>query len=115
MLQVIRVFGANVADKPHLIVDVTIVHEFHGAACDDVGRRAQRFVSKYRLGKKLKRFFPGYGVATGTVTKYHLDHDAYQIEYVDGHIDILPFNDVLKLIPKAWTNPQAYLADVTVI
>ena len=66
------------------------------------------------IGKKLKRYFPGYGGATGTVTKYHLDHDAYQIEYSDGHIDILPFNDVLKLIPKAWNGPQALFADIPV-
>ena len=28
----------NVADKAHLIIDVVMVHEFHGA-CDDIGRQ----------------------------------------------------------------------------
>jgi len=54
----------NVADKAHLIIDVVMVHEFHGA-CDDIGRHgalrhaqnpdrvlidaAKRKVSSYRL------------------------------------------------------------------
>ena len=28
----------NVADKAHLIIDVVMVHEFHGV-CDDIGRQ----------------------------------------------------------------------------
>ena len=66
------------------------------------------------IGKKLKKYFAGFGGAIGTVTKYHLDHDAYQLEYSDGHIDIIPFNDVLKLLPKAWSNPQAHYAHIAV-
>ena len=56
------------------------------------------------IGKKLKKYFAGFGGAIGTVTKYHLEHDAYQLEYSDGHVDIIPFHDVLKLLPKAWSN-----------
>ena len=41
-------------------------------------------------------------------------HDAYQLEYSDGHIDIISFNDVLKLLPKAWSNPQAHYAHIAV-
>ena len=33
----LEVRDANVADKAHLILDVVMVHEFHGA-CDDIGR-----------------------------------------------------------------------------
>ena len=66
------------------------------------------------IGKKLKKYFAGFGGAIGTVTKYHLDHDAYQFEYSDGHIDIIPFNDVLKLLPKAWSNPQVHFAHIEV-
>ena len=66
------------------------------------------------IGKKLKKYFAGFGGAIGTVTKYHLDHDDYQLEYSDGHIDIIPFNDVLKLLPKAWSNPQAHYAHIAV-
>ena len=66
------------------------------------------------IGKKLKKFFPGFGGALGTVTKYILEHDAYELHYADGHVDIIQFNDILKLIPKAWSNPQAHLAEETV-
>jgi len=60
----LEVRDANVADKAHLIIDVSMVHRFHGA-CDDIGRHgaprhaqnpdrvltdaAKRKVSKYRL------------------------------------------------------------------
>ena len=33
----LEIRDANVADKAHLIIDVAMVHEFHGA-CDDIGR-----------------------------------------------------------------------------
>jgi len=65
------------------------------------------------IGKKIKKYFPGFGGAIGTVTKYILEHDAYELHYVDGHIDIIQFNDILKLIPKAWSH-QAHLAEETV-
>ena len=42
----------------------------------------------------------------GTVTDYLLDHDAYRIEYTDGHVDVIPFNDILKLLPKSWSKPR---------
>ena len=66
------------------------------------------------IGKKLKKFFPGFGGAIGTVTKHILEHDAYELYYADGHVDIIQFNDILKLIPKTWSNPQAHLAEETV-
>ena len=46
--------------------------------------------------------------------KYILEHDAYELHYADGHVDIIQFIDILKLIPKAWSNPQAHLAKETV-
>ena len=53
------------------------------------------------IGKKLKKYFAGFGGAIGTVTDYLLDHDAYRLEYSDGHVDIIPFDDILKLLPKS--------------
>jgi hypothetical protein len=52
------------------------------------------------IGKKLKKYFSGFGGAIGTVTDYLLEHYAYRLEYTDGHVDIIPFADVLKLLPK---------------
>ena len=39
------------------------------------------------IGKKLKKYFSGFGGAIGTVTDYLLEHDAYRLEYSDGHVD----------------------------
>ena len=58
------------------------------------------------IGKKLKKYFSGFGGAIGTVTDYLLDHDAYRFEYSDGHVDIIPFDDILKLLPKSWSKPR---------
>ena len=58
------------------------------------------------IGKKLKKYFSGFGGAIGTVTDYLLDHDAYRLEYSDGHVDIIPFSDILKLLPKTWSKPR---------
>jgi hypothetical protein len=56
--------------------------------------------------RKLKKYFSGFGGALGTVTDYLLDHDAYRLEYTDGHVDVIPFNDILKLLPKSWSKPR---------
>jgi hypothetical protein len=58
------------------------------------------------IGTKLKKYFSGFGGAIGTVTDYLLDHDAYRLEYSDGHVDIIPFSDTLKLLPKTWSKPR---------
>ena len=58
------------------------------------------------IGKKLKKYFSGFGGAIGTVTDYLLEHDAYRLEYSDGHVVIIPFGDILKLLPKAWSKPR---------
>jgi hypothetical protein len=58
------------------------------------------------IGKKLKKYFSGFGGAIVTVTDYLLDHDAYRLEYSDGHVDIIPFGDIPKLLPKAWSKPR---------
>jgi hypothetical protein len=42
------------------------------------------------IGKKLRKYFSGFGGAIGTVTDYLLEHDAYRLEYTDGHVDIIP-------------------------
>jgi hypothetical protein len=58
------------------------------------------------IGKRLKKYFSGFGGAIGTVTDYLLEHDAYRLEYSDGHVVIIPFGDILKLLPKAWSKPR---------
>ena len=37
-----------------------------------------------------------------------MDHDAYRLEYSDGHVDvdIIPFDDILKPLPKSWSKPR---------
>ena len=42
----------------------------------------------------------------GTVTDYLLDHDACRLEYSDGHVDIIPFDDILKLLPCSCRNKR---------
>lgn len=59
------------------------------------------------IGKKLKKYFSGFGGAIGNVTEYSLEHDAYRLEYSDGHVEMIPFVDILKLLPKSWSKPKA--------
>lgn len=59
------------------------------------------------IGRTLQRHFPGYGGAKGLVTKYILDKDVYEIEYADGHVEHLQFEDALTLIPKSWAKGQS--------
>jgi hypothetical protein len=65
-----------------------------------------RVTKSLLIGKKLRKYFSGFGGAIGTVTDYILDHDAYRLEYSDGHVDIIPFSDILKLLPKTWSKPR---------
>ena len=58
------------------------------------------------IGERLKRYFAGYGGAIGTVTRYILEQDAYELQYSDGHVDIILFEDILALIPKSWAQRQ---------
>ena len=44
----------------------------------------------------------------GTVTDYLLDHDACRLEYSDGHVDIIPFDDILKLLAETKDSPRPY-------
>jgi hypothetical protein len=46
------------------------------------------------IGKKLKKYFSGFGGAIGTVNNYLLEHDSNRLKYSDGHVDIIPFADV---------------------
>ena len=58
------------------------------------------------IGERLKCYFAGYGGAIGTVTRYILEQDAYELQYSDRHVDIIPFEDILVLIPKLWAQRQ---------
>jgi hypothetical protein len=60
------------------------------------------------IGKKLKKYFSGFGGAIGTVTEYLLEHDAYRLEYSDGHVNIIPFADeAAALIAHITSNSAA--------
>jgi hypothetical protein len=37
-----------------------------------------------------------------------LDHDACHLEYSDGHVDIIPFDDILKLLAETKDSPRPY-------
>ncbi len=65
-----------------------------------------RVIKSLLIGKKLKKYFLGFGGAIGTVTDYILEHDAYRLEYSDGHVDIIPFNYILKLLPCSCRNKR---------
>jgi hypothetical protein len=54
------------------------------------------------IGKKLKKYFSGFGGTLGTVTGYLLDHNTYPLKNTDGHVDIIPFSNISKHIPKSW-------------
>ena len=63
-----------------------------------------------RVNKSLlignKKYFSGLGGALWTVTDNLLDHDAYRLEYSDGHVDMISFDDILKLLSKSWSKPR---------
>ena len=67
------------------------------------------------IGRTLQRFFPGHGGAKGLVTKYILDKDVYEVEYSDGHVEHLQFEDALTLIPKSWAKAQSKPSAVEVL
>jgi hypothetical protein len=46
------------------------------------------------IGQRLKCYFAGYGGTSGTVTRYILELDAYELQYSDGHVDIILLWDV---------------------
>ncbi len=75
----------------------------HARNIDEPALRANKTL---RIGERLKRQFAGYGGAIGTVTRYILEQDAYELQYSDGHVDIIPFEDILVLIPKSWAQRQ---------
>jgi hypothetical protein len=55
------------------------------------------------IGRKIKRFFPGFGGSWGLVEAYDVDEDRYRLRFgVDGYTEKLLFEDVLKLLPKSW-------------
>ena len=54
------------------------------------------------VGRKLKRMFEGIGGATGTVQHYDSQRNEYHLTYADGWEEDLPFEDVLRLLPKSW-------------
>ena len=59
------------------------------------------------IGRSLLRYFPSHGGAKGKVTKYISDKDVYQLEYSDGWIEHITFDDALQLLPKSWKRKVA--------
>ena len=59
------------------------------------------------IGRTLLRYFPSHGGAKGLVTKYIIDKDVYQLEYSDGWIEHITFDDALLLLPKSWKRKVA--------
>ena len=58
------------------------------------------------IGERLKRYFAGYGGAIGTVTRYILEQDSYELQYSDDYVDLIPFEGILVIIPKSWAQRQ---------
>ena len=58
------------------------------------------------VGRSLTRHFPNLGGFKGLVTKFILDKNVYELEYSDGWIEHITFEDALRLIPKAWAKGQ---------
>jgi hypothetical protein len=69
----------------------------HACNIDETALRANKTLL---TGERLKRYFAGYGGAIGTVTRYILEQDACELQYSDGHVDIILFEDILALIPN---------------
>ena len=59
------------------------------------------------IGRKLLRYFPHHGGAKGLVTKYISDKDVYELEYSDGWIEQITFDDIVTLLPKSWKRAEA--------
>ena len=65
--------------------------------------RTRKSISKKALvGKKVKRFFPHYGGALGTIRSYTPSNDTYHLTYSDGHSENIGFHDLRKLLPKSY-------------
>ena len=52
--------------------------------------------------RKMKRFFPGYGGAFATISKYDAEKKTYFCEYADGYTEWLSLDDVLIFLPQSW-------------
>ena len=59
------------------------------------------------IGRKLLRYFPHHGGAKGLVTKYISDKDVYELEYSDGWIEQITFDDIVTLLPNSWKRAEA--------
>ena len=54
------------------------------------------------LGRRLMRHFPDHGGAWGCIKSYDSKADTYHLTYADGWEEQLPFDDLLRLLPKSW-------------
>lgn len=59
------------------------------------------------LGRKVHRFFPGFGGIFGVVKRYHARREVYEIEFTDGSTEHLPYDDILLLLRKSKRRRQA--------
>jgi hypothetical protein len=96
--------SSNSISKRSKVFDKASTDKLHSAPI--ITTDTLRVNKSLLIGKKLKKYFKGFGGALGTVIDYLLDHDTYRLEYSNGHVDIISFNDFLKLLPKSWSNPR---------
>ena len=74
---------------------------------DEITEKDLRANKTLLIGRKIKRFFPGFGGSWGMVEGYDVAKDVYKLRYgIDGYTEKLAFEDVLKLLPKSWFRRQ---------
>ena len=65
---------------------------------DEITEKDLRANKTLLIGRKIKRFFPGFGGSWGMVEGYDVAKDVYKLRYgIDGYTEKLAFEDVLKL------------------
>ena len=59
------------------------------------------------VGRKVMRFFPGFGGYLGTVKRYLPKRQVYELEFADGSAEYLPYGDILLLLRKSKRRREA--------
>ena len=59
------------------------------------------------IGRRVHRFFPGFGGIYGTVMSYQASRQVYRIVYTDDTTEDLPYDDILLLMRKSKRRREA--------
>jgi hypothetical protein len=59
------------------------------------------------VGKRIKRYFPGFGSALGLVKRFLPQRQVYELLFDDGSIEHVSFDDVLCLLSKSKKRREA--------